>query len=57
MIFMPNKGRLDKKSGRRAQWIAQATDVAMPRVSELILIFMKGQKYKKATLLQNIDQV
>jgi hypothetical protein len=37
--------------------MAQATEVAMPRVSEFILIFMEGQKYKKATLLQNNDWV
>jgi len=40
-------------NGSKAQWIAQATDVAIPKASQLILKFMWRQKYNYATVLQN----
>lgn len=39
--------------GNKAQCIAQATDVAIPKASQLILKFMRRQKYDYATMLQN----
>jgi UDP-N-acetylglucosamine:LPS N-acetylglucosamine transferase len=37
MILMPNKGRLLKNKGNKAQCMAQAKDVAIPNASQLIL--------------------
>ena len=37
---MPKRGKLLKIRGKTAQWMAQATDVAMPKASQLILNFM-----------------
>ena len=36
MIFIPKMGKLDNKSGKTAQWMAQATEVATPNASQLI---------------------
>ncbi len=53
MILWPKRGRLLMNNGSKAQWIAQATDVAIPKASQLILKFMWRQKYNYATVLQN----
>ena len=37
MMLMPNKGRLLKNNGNKAQCMAQAKDVAIPNASQLIL--------------------
>lgn len=37
---MPNSGKLTIKSGKMAQWMAQATEVTTPKASQFILIFM-----------------
>jgi len=37
MMFTPNKGRLLKNNGNNAQCMAQASDVAIPKASQLIL--------------------
>ena len=37
MMLIPNNGREVNNSGRNAQCIAQATDVAIPNASQLIL--------------------
>ncbi len=53
-MFMPKSGRLVSNSGNTAQWIAQASEVAIPTTSQLTCDFMRGQKYCCATKLQNI---
>ncbi len=37
MILIPNNGREVNNKGKKAQCIAQATDVAIPNASQLIL--------------------
>lgn len=44
MMFTPNNGRLLSTSGKMAQWIAQAKEVAIPNPSQFILIFMRKAK-------------
>lgn len=53
MILIPNRGRLLRKRGSKAQWMAQASEAPIPNASQLILIFMSLQKYEIATILQN----
>ncbi len=36
IMLMPNKGRLDRNKGKKAQWIAQATEVVIPKASQFI---------------------
>ena len=36
MMLIPNKGRLDRNKGNKAQWIAQATEVVIPKASQFI---------------------
>ena len=36
IMFMPNRGRLLRNNGNMAQWMAQATEAVIPRVSQLI---------------------
>ena len=53
-MLTPNSGKAETNKGSMAQWIAQATDVVIPRASQLIFTFIKeGKNIKKATLLQN----
>jgi hypothetical protein len=50
IILKPNKGRLVKNKGSKAQCMAQAIEVVMPRASQFIffiLSFMKGKNTKK----------
>lgn len=47
IILVPNIGRLVKINGNKAQWIAHASEAAMPKVSQFILKFLfKGGKGK-----------
>jgi len=58
MILMPKRGRLVKKSGNKAQWIAQANVAVIPIASQLIfkrIVNYKAQRYSNATLLQNLS--
>lgn len=41
-------------NGNKAQWMAHASEVAIPNASQLILKFMRMQIYNNATMLQNI---
>ena len=47
MILIPKRGKLVRNSGSMAQWIAQASEAPTPKASQLIRIFMKGNKIKK----------
>ncbi len=40
-------GRLVIKSGKRAQWIAHASEVAIPRASRFIFDLIKAAKLKQ----------
>lgn len=57
MMLTPKSGRLVRNNGNKAQWMAQANEAVIPRASQFILDLMKGRKYEKATLLQNVEQV
>jgi hypothetical protein len=35
MIFIPNIGNVESTMGKTAQWIAQATEVVIPKASQL----------------------
>ena len=39
-ILMPNTGKVETNTGSNAQWMAQAIEVAMPIISQLIFVFM-----------------
>ena len=44
IMFTPNKGRLLRNKGNKAQWMAQASEAVTPRASQLIFRFMNLQK-------------
>ncbi len=44
MILTPNKGRLVKNKGSRAQWIAQAKEAVMPIASQFIFLIFSFMK-------------
>ena len=48
-------GKLVSTKGNKAQWMAQAKDVAIPKKSKLTFIdsIIIGQMYTNATMLQN----
>lgn len=46
-MLMPNIGRLCRKSGSKAQWMAQASEALIPKASQLNFIFMSRQKYAR----------
>jgi hypothetical protein len=53
MILIPKTGKVVIRTGSNAQWMAQATDVAIPRASQFNLIFIiKGKGIKNAIMLQ-----
>lgn len=55
MMLTPNKGRLVSTNGNKAQCMAQATEVATPSASQLILNFILAANiFKNATLLQSL---
>ena len=39
-MLMPKTGRVVSSTGSKAQWMAQATDVAIPIASQFNLIFI-----------------
>jgi hypothetical protein len=39
-MFTPSNGRLVRNRGNNAQWIAQAMEVTIPNVSQLIFTFI-----------------
>lgn len=43
-ILTPKRGRLVINKGTTAQWMAQATDAAIPKASQLIRMFIKDDK-------------
>jgi len=43
-MLTPKSGRLVMNNGTTAQWMAQATDAAIPKASQLIRIFIKESK-------------
>ena len=57
MILIPNTGRVETKTGNNAQCIAQATDVAIPIISQLIFvsIFKSGKDMIFAIMLQVLN--
>jgi len=52
-MLIPNKGRLVRNNGNKAQCMAQANEAVIPKASQLIFTFMSLQKYSNATTLQN----
>ena len=48
MILMPKRGRTETNKGNMAQWMAQATDVVIPRASQFIFNFIKATKVGKS---------
>jgi hypothetical protein len=55
MILIPNMGKLERKSGKSAQCMAHAREVAIPKKSKLTFIDLsiRAQIYTNATMLQN----
>lgn len=47
MMLIPKSGRLLKKRGSKAQWIAQTSEAPIPKLSQLILNFMGIKDIKK----------
>ena len=52
-MLMPQIGKLEKTSGKTAQWMAQAKLVPIPRASQFILNDIL-QIYYIATMLQKL---
>ena len=56
-MFIPKIGRLLITTGNNAQWIAQATEVAIPIKSQLtfiaINVMLYGKNSKFATMMQD----
>ena len=50
---MPNKGRLVTIRGNTAQWIAQASEVAIPNPSQFNFVFMNGKDRYICTAVAN----
>lgn len=48
MILIPKSGRVLKKSGNKAQWIAQASEAPIPKASQLICRFIRSAKINKS---------
>ena len=44
MMLTPNSGKLVMNNGTTAQCMAQATDAAIPKASQLIRMFIKDSK-------------
>ena len=51
MILMPKRGRTETNKGNMAQWMAQATDVVIPRASQFIFDFIKTAKIGKSNIV------
>jgi hypothetical protein len=54
MMLIPKMGRLTTNKGKMAQWIAQASELIIPRASQLILIFGMGAKIIKRNYVAKI---
>lgn len=50
---MPKMGKLVKRSGNNAQWMAHAIEVVMPNASQFIFKFITNKGINYATKLQN----
>jgi hypothetical protein len=50
-MLIPNKGRLLKNRGNRAQCIAQAKEAVIPNASQFIFEFIKTTKIQKGNIV------